>query len=186
MAFNKTGRLMKLEFYLRNTILENVREYKYLGFIVTPSGEIKTGLEDLRVRGLKALMKIRKALGPHFHTNIKNTIHIFNYMVKPILLYCSDFWGCLKHPKNNPIEKLHLSFCKQLLGVRKQTNTTGVLLELGTVPIIFHAIKATIRNWERICKQDCTKLLTATHTKALTENLPWVNTSKTSLFPTEC
>ena len=49
-------------------------------------------------------------------------------MVKPILLYASDFWGCLKLPKNNPIERLHNMFCKQLLGVQKQTNTIGILL----------------------------------------------------------
>ena len=52
-------------------------------------------------------------------------------MVKTILIYASDFWGCLKLPKNNPIERLHNMFCKQLLGVQKQTNTVGILLELG-------------------------------------------------------
>ena len=178
MTFNKTGRLMKREFRFRNTVLECVREYKYLGFIVTPSGEIKTGLEDLRVRSLKALIKIRKALGSHFHTDLWNTIHIFNYMVRPILLYCSDFWGCLKSPRNNPIEKFYLSFCKQLLGVRKQTNTIGVLLELGMVPIEFHAKKIAVRNWERICEENCNQLLTAAYTEAKTENLQWAETIK--------
>ena len=95
------------------------------------------GLEDLRVRSLKALIKIRKALGSQFNADVWNTTHIFNYMVRPILLYCSDFWGCLKPPSNNPIERFHLSFCKQLLGVRKQTNTVGVLLELGMRTFLF-------------------------------------------------
>ena len=178
MTFNKTGRLMKREFRFRNSILECVREYKYLGFIVTPSGEIKTGLEDLRVRSLKALIKIRKALGSQFNADVWNTTHIFNYMVRPILLYCSDFWGCLKPPSNNPIERFHLSFCKQLLGVRKQTNTVGVLLELGTVPIELHAKKMAARNWERICEGNCNQLLAAAHTESKLENLPWTETMR--------
>ena len=119
MTFTKSGRLLQRDFYFGRTKLENVREYKYLGFIVTPSGEIHTGLKDLRVRAMRALAKIRKALGPLFQQNIWNTKHLYDCMVKPILLYNSDFWGSLKHPKNSPVECVHLSFHRQLLGVRK-------------------------------------------------------------------
>ena len=52
--------------------------------------------------------------------------------------------------QNNPIEILHRAFCKQLLGVQKQTTNTGVLLELGQVPLQTHAKKNAIKNWERI------------------------------------
>ena len=173
MIFNKSGRNMKDKFLYGKTKLENVRQYKYLGFCVTPSGEIKSGLEDLRVRALKALTKIRKSLGSHFHYNIRNTIHLFNYMIRPILLYCGDFWGCLKHPKNSPISRFHMSFCKQLLGVCKQTSTNGVLLELGLTPILFSAIKATVKNWERIRKHNCNKLLLAAYNEARLSKLPW-------------
>ena len=48
MIFNKGGRLMRRSFYLDGVQLENVRSYKYLGFLITPSGEINTGLKDLR------------------------------------------------------------------------------------------------------------------------------------------
>jgi hypothetical protein len=175
MIFTKSGRLLKSRFYFRRTELENVRCYKYLGFVVTPSGEIKSGLEDLRVRALRALTKIRKSLGPLFRANIRNTLHLYNYMVKPILLYCSDFWGTLKHPKNSPIERVHISFLKQLLGVRQQTNTDGVHLELGSVPIIFNAIKASVKNWERIQQYNCNDLLMATYEEATADNLPWTS-----------
>ena len=179
MIFNKTGRLLKNhEFTYRNTILTCVREYKYLGFIVTPSGEIKTGLEDLRNRAMKAFMKVRKALGIHFSLNIKNTLHIFTYMIRPILLYCSDFWGCLKQPKNHPIERFFMMFCKQLLGVRRQTTNNGVLLDLGLVPITFHAKKLAVRNWERIQQNKGNSLLLASHKYAIREKLPWESTMR--------
>ena len=48
MIFNKTGRLLRRDFFVGESKLENVREYKYLGLLCTPSGEIKSALEDLR------------------------------------------------------------------------------------------------------------------------------------------
>ena len=173
MIFNKTGRLLKHhKFVYKNSPLECVREYKYLGFIVTPSGEVRTGLEDLRRRALRAFSKMKSTLGALFRHNIDNTIHIYNYLVKPILTYCSDYWGCIL-PKNNPVEKVHLMFCKHLLGVRKQINTEGVLQELGMTPLTLCAIKSVTKNWERIQKNNANTLLISSNTDAHQNNLPW-------------
>ena len=77
MIFNKTGRLLKnYKFTYKAAPLECVREYKYLGFIVTPSGEVRTGLEDLRQRAVKAYYKLKNTLGAMFRKNVKNTIHL--------------------------------------------------------------------------------------------------------------
>ena len=174
MIFNKTGRLLKNhKFIYNNTVLECVREYKYLGFIVTPSGEITTGLRDLRNRAMKALAKMKKSLGAFFRHDISNSIHLYTYVIRPILLYCCDFWGCLKLPKNNPIETFHTMFCKQLLGVRRQTSNDAVLQELGLLPISIHATKIAMRNWERIHKEKANMLLIVSHFNAFEENLPW-------------
>ena len=154
--------------------LECVREYKYLGFTVTPSGEVRTGLEDLRRRGLKAYMKMKNTLGPLFRHNVENSIHLYSYMVSPILTYCSDFWGCLQ-PKNNPVEKIHLMFLKHLLGVRKQTNTDGVLLETGMIPLSIYAVKSATKNWERIQQGKANPILITSNNYSRQENLPWAS-----------
>ena len=52
MIFNKSGHLLRTPFYYKNEKLENVNKFKYLGFLLTPSGEIKSGLLDLRDRAL--------------------------------------------------------------------------------------------------------------------------------------
>ena len=124
--------------------------YEYLGFVFTPSGEISTGLNDLRDRALKGFMKIKSDLGLSFNQDIHVTLSLIDFLIKPILLYSSDFWGGLKLPRNNPIENLHMMMLKQLLGVQKQTTNIGVLLELGRTPLNLSAIKFTVKNWERI------------------------------------
>ncbi len=152
MIFNKTGRLMRRPFYLDGVQLECVRSYKYLGFVVTPSGEIQTGLKDLRDRAFKAYMKLKCDLGSSFNQDVLTTLSLIDSLIKPILLYAGDFWGCLKMPQSNPVQKLLLTIYRQLLGVQKQTSEVGVLLELGTVPLSLYATKLAVKNWERIRK----------------------------------
>ena len=85
MIFNKSGRLISRPFYLNGVKLEMVRSYKYLGFVITPSGEINTGLKDLRDRAFKGFMKIRNDMGPSFNQDIPVTLTLVDSLIKPIL-----------------------------------------------------------------------------------------------------
>lgn len=174
LIFNKSGRLIRRKFFLDGVEIENVRTYKYLGFVFTPSGEIKTGLHDLRDRALKSFQTLRNKMGNSFNKNVLTALSLFESMIKPILLYSSDFWGCLKLPKNNPIETLHMRICKQILGVQKQTTNLGVLLELGRTPLDISWIKLAVKNWERIKKKNANSILLSSYNDAIKENLSWV------------
>ena len=182
MIFNKSGRHMRRQFYFGENKIEIARQYKYLGFMMTPSGEITTGLKDLKDRASRALMSMKYKLGPLFKNKPLISIKLFNSLVKPILLYASDFWGILKLPQNNPIENLHLSFCKQLLGVQKQTTNIGVLLELGQVPLTIDAIKNAIKNWVRIASHNkCNEMIIKSHENAILLHLNWSTRIKNTL-----
>ena len=181
MIFNKTGRLLRRNYYLNGVQLENVRSYKYLGFLLTPSGEINSGLQDLRDRALKAFMKLKNDLGTAFKQDVLTTLPLVDAMVKPILLYNSDFWGCMKPPKFNPIENLSMMICKILLGVQKSTTNIGVLLELGRIPMQLYAIKFSVKNWERIRKKKANNLLLDSYQDAMNENCLWILNIKRTL-----
>ena len=105
--------LVILPSYLGETIIETSREYKYLGFKVTPygvgGGGIANGLHDLKDRALKAFYKMKHQMGPSFRRYPTITIKIFQTVIQPILLDASDVWGALK---NNPIETHFMRFCK--------------------------------------------------------------------------
>ena len=64
----------------------------------------------------------------------RDTLEVSLTMVKPILIYASDFRDYHKLPVNNLIDRLFNSVCRQMLGVQKNTSTIGVLLEVGRVP----------------------------------------------------
>ena len=181
MIFNKTGRLIRKNFSFNNTTLETVRSFKYLGFLITPSGEIKSGLTDLRDRAMKAFFKLKNSMDKSFHRHIKTTLHLLDNLIKPILLYASDFWGCLMPPKENSIAKFHYIAFKHILGVQKQTTNIGVLLEIGRIPIQTYAIKAAIKNWERIKSKQINTHLYTSYKNASKDNLPWVTNTKDPL-----
>ena len=99
---------------------------------------------------MRADYSMKSKLGALFRKHVVTTLHLFDSLIKPILLYSSDYWGCLKLPKKNPIETFLFKFLKELLGVQKQTSNLGVLLELGMAPISIYGKKNCIKNWERI------------------------------------
>ena len=181
MTFNKTGRLIRRNFFINGALLESVRSYKYLGFLLTPSVEIRSGLYDLRDRALKAFMKLKSDLGYAFKQDILTTLHLTDSLISPILLYMSDFWGCLKMPKSNPIENIKMMICKQILGVQKQTTNIGVLLELGETPLSLNAIKLAVKNWERIRLGNANKVLLASYRESLEGSLTWISGIKNVL-----
>ena len=181
MIFNKTGRLIRRTFKYKGSQLEIVREYKYLGFILTPSGEITTGLKDLKDRANRASNCLRTKLGDSFRKDIRITLKLFKALVQPILLYMADFWGCLPMPKNNPIEVMQNKFLKQLLGVQTQTSTIGILLETGEIPISCHGKQSCVKNWARITRNLCNGILKKSISNSTSKDLKWTSKIRENL-----
>ena len=65
-------------------------------------------------------------------------------MVKPILLYGSEIWGCKYTPI---IERVQTYYCKSFLGVSRTTNTDMVLGECGRLPLYYEYITRFIKYW---------------------------------------
>ena len=180
-GFQLNRETLTSSFSLNSVQLECVQSYKYLGFIVTPSGEVNTGLKDLKDRAFKAFMKIKTDLGTSFNHNVPLVLSLVQSLIKPILLYASDFWGCLKIPKTNPIETFYMSILKQILGVQKQTTNDGVLLELGLTPLSFDVKKFAVKNWERMIRGNGNAPLLSSLKESLELDLPWTSLIKYNL-----
>ena len=75
-----------------------------------------------------------------------------------------------------------MSFCKQLLGVQKQTTNVGVLLELGLIPLSILAQKNAIKNWVRIVtKTKCNEIVIKSYENAVLKELTWTTRIKNTL-----
>ena len=134
VCFNKSGKIIRNCFKVEENVIEDVRSFKYLGFVFSCGGSLKVGLTDLKERGQKAFYALKKNLGFSFMRYPDVSIILYNAIVKQILLYAADFWG-VEEMKNNPVESMHISFCRQLLGLSKRANTNASLLEVGLYPL---------------------------------------------------
>ena len=94
-------------------------------------------------------------------------------------MYGSEIWGFFNPSKArfkkgevpmdqiylNPLcEKLHIKFCKFILGVNKKATNFAVLSELGRFPMHFDIVKSMIRYWYRIENLDTKFPLLPMHT----------------------
>lgn len=144
-------------------LLETVQEYKYLGIIFHKSGTFTTAIKDLSNRAAKAYYRLRSIFkGERMSPRLM--IKLFDTMVKPIILYCSEVWGGFGLKKNKahqlltflfdrdstPFEKLNLKLCKQAIGVNRNTSNIGSRAELGRIPIIKSVIVATLKYYARL------------------------------------
>ena len=165
LIFNKSGKLVPEKFFLDKTVLENARNYTYLGVIFSISGSFTDAKKGIYKKGLKAYFKFLKCFEGH-KPKLKTIIHVFDHTVKSVLLYGSEIWGYFPQGKvldNNyfsklcrdlPIELIHRKLCKNLLEVKKRSTTNAVMGELGRYPLMLEVVVNMLSYYSRLCKTD--------------------------------
>ena len=77
----------------------------------------------------------------------RHVLDLFDKLFTPIICYCSKVWGFCKADK---IERVHLQFCKALLGVKQSTQNTFIHGELGRMPYQMLRYFKIIKNWLKV------------------------------------
>lgn len=164
LIFNKAGRHLKHTFKVNDELLECVSRYKYLGITFCSSGSFTIAQEELYKKALKAYFKFSKDL-LSLNPSIKTSMHVFDHTVASIMLYGSEIWGMFnpftskfrngkisldKIYEKSPAEKLHLKFCKYILGVHPKATNIAVLSELGRLPIYYNIVKHMVKYYYRL------------------------------------
>ena len=88
---------------------------------------------------------IRK--GKVHNLSIECQLDLFDKIVKPILLYGCEVWG---FGNNSIIERVHIKFCKILLGVKKSTPDFMIYGELGRYPLDISIKLRMINYWFKL------------------------------------
>ena len=72
---------------------------------------------------------------------------LFDKIIAPILLYGSEIWG---YEFRKEIEAVHVTFCKYVLGVARNTPNCAALGECGRLPLSVLYMTRCIKYWIRI------------------------------------
>ena len=136
------GTRVKTNVHFNGKHIEQVEKYKYLGNILNPvyscKGDVfSKNYEYLIVQSRKAMFSIKKRLKSVGPLPPRILIHLFENLVRPILLYGSDVWG-VNVSENMPIDKLFFYYMRCVLHVKSTTSNVIVIGECGQLPPSIH------------------------------------------------
>ena len=136
MVFSPGNQKIKASFTINGKVLENVKEFKYLGITVhKKSCSFTPTLKYQKTKATRALYALRAKININ-NLPIKVTFKLFDSIIKPILLYGSEVWEPFLNQDatkwdQNEVEKTYIQFLKQVLGVNRSTSTVMVRGEIN-------------------------------------------------------
>ena len=127
--------------------LQIVPSFSYLGVVFTAGGSFSNAQNTLSGQAQKAVFKLNSYLYDFVNSTTKHTLELFDKLVSPILNYGAEVWGFCKA---NQIERVHMQFCKRLLGVKKSTQNNFIYGELGRLNYQSQRYLMIIKFWLKV------------------------------------
>ena len=100
---------------------------------------------------MKAIFKLNRLLYNFTNITPKHRIELFDELVTPILNYGCEVWGFCQAKQ---IERTHMMFCKQLLGVKTSTQDDFTYGEFGRTDYYSRRLYRIIKYWFKINHAD--------------------------------
>ena len=182
MTFSRGTQKEKTTFSIDGINLENTKDYKYLGIMINKKNcPFLPATKALEIKATRALYAIKSKININY-LPIKLALKIFDALVKPILLYASEIWApFLNHDYDkwdgNDIEKVHLQYLKQLLGVNRSTTNILVRGELNRHSMQREVLKRHIKYVQYVTYKEGNRLVTQALTYELNRTgAPYMNT----------
>ena len=132
-----------------NEELEVVDSFCYLGLKLHYNGNLEMTTKTLSDQAARAANNLL-ALFKRLSFDVKTKLALFDSLVTPIILYGAEVWGIYDIKS---IDRIHIKFCKTILGVRQQTPNSAVYGELGRYPLSVICKERAFKFWIRILKQ---------------------------------
>ena len=166
VVFRNRGKLQRKDIWLyNNEVLDIVDEFNYLGMMFNYNGKFsKTCTEQ----GRTALFSI---CAP-FH--LETQCAVFDTYVTSVLMYASEIW--VWH-KSSDVEKVHVNFCREVLGAGPKAAINFLYSELGRVPLSVKMKLRIFKYWRR--SDNC--VLKACYEDMISSNNSWIRIIKEKL-----
>jgi len=131
MVFNSVDPCQK--FVFESDAIEHVQTFKYLGILLETISNLDNVVEYLVAANRRSLFMLNPPCAELRITDVKLRCDLFNMLVRSITSYACEVWVDFK--KIKAIEVVYRGFFKSLLGLRKTTNTSIVLIFFASSPL---------------------------------------------------
>ncbi|XP_053402477.1 uncharacterized protein LOC123564690 [Mercenaria mercenaria] len=144
--FRKRKQNIDFQWYINDAPVETVNSFCYLGMKFNCNGALSEAIKALSDQALKAVNGLY-SLFSRLKFDVKTKLTLFDRMVEPILLYCAEVWGVYD---TSCLDRIHMKFCKRILGVKMQTPNMAVLGELGRYPLSILCKERVLKYWLKL------------------------------------
>ena len=151
MIFNKQGATKEIQILLSRTRNQNSETVYISRICIHTIWKKHQEVENL-------INKVKKWLYKSGGKTVNTTLNLIDTTIKPVVFGVCKSWGDHKDQNNlSNIEKFHLPFCKQILGVKNNTSSSKLLRELGRFPFRITTETQLFKYLQRIpfAKEDC-------------------------------
>ena len=186
VVFRKGGKVgRKCVWHYGDVLLEVVPYFKYLGVYITSGGSFSQNVKENVSKAKRAMFALNRIVANNKELLPKMKINLFNSLIVPILSYGCEVWGfCIA----DPIAKLHLSFLKSVLNVKKSTPNCFVYGELGVYPLHLERKIRIFKYWVKIVNSSECSFIRQMYNELVSQSIlqpstkTWVTLFKEMLF----
>ena len=176
----ETGDTDLIETYTGQVEIGKCKEQKYLGFIISTSGNNMVNIQAIKNKSIGTIKKIFTKLDSlHLRKYyFECGLMFMNIMLRPSILYACETYYNIKETEIRQLERIEESFMRKLLKTTKGCPIIQIYIELGQIPARFDIIKIRLSFLKYILDQDNDSLilqfLTLQKEKSIKSD--WVNT----------
>ena len=136
-------------------------QHKYLGFIISNSGDNMANIRQVRNKSIGVIRKIFRKLNSLKLRNyyFECAIILLNAILRPTILYAADMYYNLKETEVRQLERIEEQFLRKILKTNKGCPIVQLYLEVGQIPARFEIQKMRCLYLWYILSQDENSLL---------------------------
>ena len=152
----RTGDADLVEKYCGPTEIEQTCEQKYLGFVLSDTGD---NMANIRVLKKKSIGVVRSTLNKLNSLKLKSyyfecALTLMNVMVRGSILYACEMYYDLKESELRQIERIEEGYLRQIFKTTKGCPITELYLSIGQHPARFEIQKMRLLFLKQILHED--------------------------------
>ena len=137
-----------------------------LGVTFNYTGTFVLNIKCIKSKALKAMFVLLNNV-KKYEVQPQLAMQLFDSFVSSILNYGCPIWG---FTKSKDLERIHLQFCKAILGVKQTTSNAAIYGELRRYPLYVARYVSILKYWFKLIHSENT-LLHTVYIDALSSHL---------------
>ena len=152
--FFTRGTSQALHHTIKNTVVKQVEQKKYLGFMVDPQLTFSLHVDYAVSKTKKALAKVSLLIKGRFGLPVHIGIELYKLLIRTHMEYTAPVWASLKEADLSKLERCQSDSLRKVSGAKKCSSIKALEVILGILPFRLRIHELCIREYGRLMAKD--------------------------------